>query len=199
MDRKNYESTEKALSTFCKEFAALGHLPRRMLCDKGSELRPAYKIMELYRMKRDGKAPMVFHSQRRLQVFRTARLTSDVPDIIEAVCDQINTQKRPDRGNLTPLQLLTLKPEERKRLNATYQDRAITPEVLGLPELFVGSTVRALRMTRKEQVTGKVKGFAPKWSTTVYRVSKMLPIAKNNDHYRYYWKDRLHSFTGTSC
>ena len=34
MDRKNYESTEKALSTFCKEFAALGHLPRRMLCDK---------------------------------------------------------------------------------------------------------------------------------------------------------------------
>ena len=45
MDRKNYESTEKAMATFCKEFAALGHLPRRMLCDKGSELRPAYKIM----------------------------------------------------------------------------------------------------------------------------------------------------------
>ena len=202
MDRKNYESTEKAMATFCKEFAALGHLPRRMLCDKGSELRPAYKIMELYRMKRDGKAQMVFHSQtgtpvniveamnaqiqRRLQVFRTARLTSDVPDIIEAVCDQINSQRRPDRGNLTPLQLLTLSPEERKRLNATYQDRAITPEVLGLPELFVGSTVRALRMTRKDQVTGKIKGFAPKWSTTVYRVSKKLPIAKNNDHYRYY-------------
>lgn len=202
LDRKSYPLVEKAMALFCQELAALGHLPRRMLCDKGSELRPAYKVMENYRQARDKQAPMVLHSetgtpvnivegmnaqiQRRLAVFRTARLSDDVSELLVDVCNTINNQKRPDRGNLTPLQLLALSPAERKLANDATADRVELPEVFGLPPLFVGSTVRALRMTRKEQIQNKTKGFAAKWSKTVYTVSRKVALQKNNDHFRYY-------------
>ncbi len=65
--------------------------------------------------------PMVLHSQtgtpiniieamnaqiqRRMQIFRTARITDDPSVLLEDIANQINTQRRPDRGNLTPLEL----------------------------------------------------------------------------------------------
>ncbi len=112
--------------------------------------------------------------QRRMQVFRTAGLTD--------VCDQINNQRRPDRGNLTPLQLLALTPQERQEVNRIYTDRTAIPEVVGLRPIVVGNYCRILKMTRKEQEQNKTKGFAPKWSKQRYRVAKKLPIAKNKDH-----------------
>ena len=124
--------------------------------------------------------------QRRLAVFRTARLSDDVSELLVDVCNTINNQKRPDRGNLTPLQLLALSPAERKLANDAAADRVELPEVFGLAPLFVGSTVRALRMTRKEQIQNKTKGFAAKWSKTVYTVSRKVALQKNNDHFRYY-------------
>ena len=199
---KDKKSVILALTLFCKEFAALGHLPRRMLADRGSDLRGAYDVMEMYRQARDKNAPMVLHTaagtpvniieamnsqiERRMAVFRTARLTDDPAVLLTDVCDQINNQKRPDRGNLTPLQLLTLSAEERKMVNATYNDRTFLPDLKGLSPLYIGSYVRVLKMTRKEQIQNKVKGFAPKWSKTVYQVKRMVAIPKNDNHYRYY-------------
>ena len=95
-----------------------------MLADKGSDLAAAKKVMETYRKKKDGQGPMVLHSatgtpvniieamnsqiQRRMQVFRTSGLTDDPSVLLDDITDQINSQKRPDRGNLTPLELLAL-------------------------------------------------------------------------------------------
>ncbi len=199
---KDKKSVVSALTLFCKEFAAHGHLPRRMLADRGTDLRGAYDVMEMYRQAKDKNNPLVLHTaagtpvniieamnsqiQRRMAVFRTARLTDDPAVLLTDVCDQINNQKRPDRGNLTPLQLLTLSAEERRMVNATYNDRTFIPDVKGLSPLYVGSYVRVLRMTRKEQIQNKVKGFAPKWSKKYYQVRRKVAIPKNNSHFRYY-------------
>ena len=71
-------------------------------------------------------------------------------------------------------------------VNATYNDRTFLPDLKGLSPLYIGSYVRVLKMTRKEQIQNKVKGFAPKWSKTVYQVKRMVAIPKNDNHYRYY-------------
>ena len=202
---KDFKSVERALTMFCQEFAALGHLPKRVLADKGTDLSAAKKVMEKYRRKKDGNAPLVLHSatgtpiniieamnsqiQRRMQVFRTAGLTDDPSVLLDDITDQINSQKRPDRGNLTPLQLLALTPAERLEVNRIYTDRTDVPEVPGLKPLFRGSYVRVLNMTRKEQITNKIKGFAPKWSRRVYQIRKKLAIAKNKTQFRYYLEE----------
>ena len=98
--------------------------------------------------------------------------------LLTDVCDQINNQRRPDRGNLTP--------QERQEVNRIYTDRTAIPEVVGLRPIVVGNYCRILKMTRKEQEQNKMKGFAPKWSTQVYRVHKKLPIPKNKENFRYY-------------
>ena len=214
LPKKDKKSQEAAFVLFMNEFTALGHIPRRMLADKGSDLAGAKTVMEKYRLARDKDGPMVLHSatgtpiniieainaqiQRRMQVFRTAGLTDDPAVLLTDVCDQINNQKRPDRGNLTPLQLLALTAAERHEVNKIYTDRTMIPEVTGLQQLHLGHSVRILRMTRKEQETNKTKGFAPKWSKKVYLVHKKLPIAKNKEHFRYYLKslvgDRIAEF-----
>ena len=204
LPKKDKVSQIAAFTLFMNEFTALGHIPRRMLADKGTDLAGAKVVMEKYRLARDKNGPMVLHSatgtpiniieamnaqlQRRMQVFRTAGLTDDPSVLLTDICDQINNQKRPDRGNLTPLQLLALTAAERHEVNLIYTDRTQIPEVVGLQVLNVGHFVRILRMTRKEQEQNKTKGFAPKWSKQVYGVYKKLPIAKNKDHFRYYMK-----------
>jgi hypothetical protein len=205
---KDFKSVERALTMFCQEFTALGHLPRRILADKGSDLAAAKKVMEIYRKQKDGNAPLVLHSQtgtpiniieamnsqiqRRMQVFRTAGLTDDPSVLLEDITDQINTQKRPDRGNLTPLELLALTRDERLEVNRIYTDRTEVSEVPGLKPIFRGNLVRVLNMTRKEQIQNKTKGFAPKWSRKIYTVRKKLPVAKNKTQFRYYMEENVH-------
>ncbi len=135
LPKKDFASVEAALTLFVQEFVALGHLPRRCLADKGTDLSAAKKVMEKFRLARD-KGPMVLHSQtgtpiniieamnaqiqRRMQIFRTARITDDPSVLLEDIANQINTQRRPDRGNLTPLELLQLTPGERQQVNEIY-------------------------------------------------------------------------------
>ena len=156
-------------------------MPRRMMCDKGTDLggwKNVNAIMERYRLPRDGDHPMVLRSvtgmpvaiveamnaqyQRRMQVFRTSELIDDPADVLWAISEQINNQRRPVRGNLTPLQLLELSDGQRRKINENYREDFIG-HVRGLKQLIVGDTVRILEMTRKEQDKFH-KQFAPKWS-----------------------------------
>ena len=83
--------------------------------------------------------------------------------------------------------MLALTEDERKRLNAMWEDRNDNiPEVQGLPNLYVGNSVRILLMTRKEQATNAKKGFSAKWSTEVYTVLKKSAIPKNRENFRYF-------------
>ena len=123
-----------------------------------------------------------------MQVFRTANLTDDPSTILEDITDQINNQKRPDRGDLTPIQLLGLNKEERARVNDLHQDRTVSYGS-GLKPIEVGKTVRVLMMTRKQQKGGmgaKFKGFAPKWSKDTFTVLKRTHLRKNKDAFRYF-------------
>ena len=137
LPKKDKDSQIAAFTLFTNEFTALGHIPRRMLADKGSDLAGAKVVMEKYRLARDKNGPMVLHSatgtpiniiesmnaqlQRRMQVFRTAGLTDDPSVLMTDVCDQINNQKRPDRGNLTPLELLALTAQERQTFSTQIE------------------------------------------------------------------------------
>ena len=202
LEKKDLPSQVKAMSDFLQKFAAFGYMPRRILTDKGSDMRGAYKVIEVYRTKKDGNAPMVVHSktaqpvniveamnaqvQRRMQVFRTSGLTDDPSILLEDISYAINHQKRPDRGNLTPVQLLSLNKEEIARVNEMWEDRTDIPEVHGLRRLRVGDSVRVLLMTRKQQAQNTVKGFTAKWTREVYTVLKKAAIPRNRSNYRYW-------------
>ena len=204
LDSKKFDVVLKAMEMFLSDFASYGFTPRRILSDKGSDMQPARKAIEKYRRKKDGSQPMVLKSvtggpvniveslnaqiQRKMQVFRTSGLTDDPSVICDDISFQINNQKRPDRGNLTPIQLLGLNKEERARVNDLHQDRTVSYGS-GLKPIEVGKTVRVLMMTRKQQKGGmgaKFKGFAPKWSKDTFTVLKRTHLRKNKDAFRYF-------------
>ena len=200
VERKTKALVKKAMTRFMRDFASHGHLPKMVLMDQGSDLVAAKEVIETYRTKAGAK--MVFYSkvgkpvqlveqtqaqiQRRMAVFRTAGLTTDASAILEDISTSINNQKRPDRGNLTPIQLLKLTKSERLQINAMYRDKNEVPEIKGLRALFQGSRVRVLLMTFKEQVQNKTKGFAPKWSRDIYTVKKKTALQGNPNNFRYF-------------
>ena len=100
-----------AMASFFREFTSLGHLPRRLLTDKGSELHIGGKLMEKYRLPRDTdargkKKPLHLRSftgtpvlavenlnaqyQRRLEIYRIADQHTDVADLLWDVSEQLN-------------------------------------------------------------------------------------------------------------
>mgnify|MGYP000025544517 CR=1 FL=1 len=198
-EKKDKLTIAKGMERFLAEFASKGHLPRMNLMDKGRELKAAGKAIEKYRQK---PGDMVHNSitgqpvlmvenmqsqyQRRMAVFRTASLTDDPSVIMDDISEHLNNQRRPDRGNLTPVQLLTLSGAERKVINEKYRDRTVIPEVAGLRKLEVGHSVRVLLMTRKEQKDTSKKGFRPKWSRQVYTVLKKRALQLNPNNFRYF-------------
>ena len=202
VERKTKGLVKKAMETFMRDFSSHGHLPRMVLMDQGSDLVAAKDVIETYR--RPGiKGKMVFYSkvgkpvqlveqtqaqiQRRMAVFRTSGLTNDPSAILEDISTSINNQRRPGRGNLTPIQLLALSKEEREKVNSMAADKFDSiPEIRGLKPLFIGSRVRVLLMTFKEQVQNKTKGFAPKWSRDIYLVRKKTALQGNPNNYRYH-------------
>lgn len=205
LNRKSMANSSMAVRLFLMDLASRGHVPRRILADKGTDLpqRDMRTIMEVFRTPKDGDSPMVINSatgtpvlvvenmnaqiQRRLAVFRTAGLTDDPSTILGAITDQLNNQKRPRRGNLTPIQLLDLTAKERQVVNKAYAENFVvnSSEALGLKPIRVNDTVRVLLMTRKEQVTHGVKGFAPKWSTRVFTVLRRTGIRNMPGTFRY--------------
>ena len=207
VERKTKALVKQGMEDYLRRFTSLGHLPRVILADKGTDLAPAKEVMEVYRRK-PGK--LVLHSttgkpvqlveqtqaqiQRRMQVFRTAGLTDDPSHILEDICAQINDQKRPDRGNLTPNQLLNLNAAERAEVNLLYKAKTEVPEIKGLRRLFVGSHVRVLLMTFKEQVGNATKGFAPKWSSDIYKVRRKTALQGNPNNFRYFLRDMPESY-----
>ena len=84
----------------------------------------ATQAIERYRQPKDGDRPMDLNTatgtpvllveglnaevQRKMQVFRTSGLIENVGQIAHEIAFQINNQRRPVRGNLTPIQLLSL-------------------------------------------------------------------------------------------
>ena len=201
IDTKRKADVPKAMSDFLRDFAAMGHVPRRILCDKGSDMASAAQAIEQYRQQKDGNKTMVLHTatgtpvllvealnaevQRRMQVFRTSGLIENVGQIAHEIANQINNQRRPDRGNLTPIQLLALDRAGRESINKLYKDRTVTAEIPGLVPLFVNDNVRLLKMKRKEQEQNKIKGFAPKWTKRLYTVIRKTALRKNEFAYRY--------------
>tara|TARA_B110000196_G_C21138312_1_gene662421 strand:+ start:210 stop:1625 length:1416 start_codon:yes stop_codon:yes gene_type:complete len=202
IENKKAILVKQGIERFVKEFTSLGHLPRRMLCDKGTDLggwKNVDAIMERYRLPRDKDQPMVLRSvtgmpvgiveamnsqyQRRMQVFRTSNLTDDPADVLWDISDQLNDQRRPVRGNLTPLQLLALPQMQRNAINAKYKRNFIT-NVGGLKPLVVGNTVRILQMTRKEQEKFH-KQFAPKWSKKKFTVLRRTGLRRNPGVFKY--------------
>ena len=197
---KKFATVEKAMTMFLQEFAGYGFMPRRILCDRGTDLAPAKKVMEKYRTKKDVGA-MVVHTQtaqpvnivevmnsevqRHMQVFRTSGITDDPSVLLEDISYAINHKKRQARGNLSPIQLLSLNKEERQRVN-DMEIETDAPEVSGLQELKVGNAVRVLMWSRKDQAKNTFKGFTAKWSVEVYTVLRKTAIPRNRNNYRYF-------------
>jgi hypothetical protein len=201
LDTKRFADVFKGMKDFLTKFASFGHMPRRILSDKGSDMAAAKQAIEPYRQAKDKDAPMVLHTatgtpvliieglnaqvQRRMQVFRTSELIDSASQIAHEIADQINNQPRPDRGGLTPIQLLQLDVDGRATINKLYKDKTVSREIPGLRPLFVNDTVRLLKMTRKEQEQNKIKGFAPKWSKRMYTVLRKTRLRKNEFVFRY--------------
>ena len=50
------------MQDFLSKFASLGHMPRRILSDKGSDMAAAKVVIEKYRKPKDGNKPMVLNT-----------------------------------------------------------------------------------------------------------------------------------------
>jgi len=201
LDTKRYADAFKAMSDFLTKFASLGHPPRRILADKGSDLKAAPEAIEPYRQQKDGDKPMVLHSatgmpvniveglnaqvQRRMQIFRTSDLIDSAGQIAHEIAEQLNNEPREARGWLTPLQLLSLGPNQRAEINRKANDPRVLSDIKGLVPIAVGDSVRLLKMTRKEQETNKIKGFAPKWTRRLYTVLRKTKLRKNPYAHKY--------------
>ncbi len=199
---KKYEDVVVCMSDFLSKFASLGHMPRRILSDKGSDMAAAKLAIEKYRKAKDGDKPLVLHTatgtpvliveglnaqvQRRMQIFATSGLSDNPAQILHEIAEQLNNEPRQARGGLTPLQLLALDQSGRDLINKNYRDRVVpNAEVAGLVDLKVGDWVRLLLMNRKEQEQGKLKGFSAKWSEEIYEVIKKTALRKNAFAFRY--------------
>ena len=203
IETKKYKDVLEGMKDFLKKFAALGHMPRRILSDKGSDMAAATKAIEPYRQQKDGDKLMVLHTatgtpvlivegmnaqvQRRMAVFRTSGLIESPAQILHEIAVQINNEPRQARGGLTPLQLLSLDQAGRDEINKKYRERYVPiAELHGLPNIKVNDQVRLLKMTRKEQETNKMKGFTAKWSKQIYTVFKKTKLRKNAFMFRYH-------------
>ena len=204
LERKSTEFFKMAMKAFFVEFTSLGHLPRRLLTDKGSELVIGGELMEKYRLPRDGDQPLHLRSftgtpvqvvenmnsqyERRLEVYRISGLHDDYADLLWDISEQLNNQKRARRGNYSPYQLLELPESEKRRINNLYSKsyHGVGVEAQRqLPILKKGDTVRRLMMTFKEQQKGSKKGFQEKWSREVYQVLNIRSLRRNTEVKKY--------------
>ena len=198
---KKKETVRQAMEDFFKKFASMGWRPLQGLSDKGTDLSPFGQVFEKYRGNKVG--PLVFKSvtgapvlvvehlnaqvQRRMEIFRTALITDDPSVLLDDISFQINNQKRKDKENLTPLEILKLNEDQIKILNKNAPDRTMLSEPLkNMRRIGVGDSVRILLMTRKDQLTGALKGFQPKWSKDVFTVLKITQLRNNPDMHRYF-------------
>ena len=205
---KDAKNVQQCALHFFKAFIrdSQGLMPRRVWMDKGTELKGIPELMEKFRLKRDGDAPMVINTRtagpvhpieafnslvaRRMQIFGTKGIIVEPERLCEAITYQLNREHKRDRGNLTPMQLVSLTGMDRQEINKNYKDRAIL-ETSNMKTISVGDRVRYLLLSRKEQAGGssidpKTKGFAPKWSRTVHTVLRKLPLRNNRSHHGYY-------------
>ena len=208
MERKTKQLTLKCFEQFFKEFLSLGHRPKVLLTDKGSEFIGLTNsdLFRKWNVKHEFSptgAPIhiveALQAQvmRRAQIFRTAQITENPGHVMHLISDQINNQPRRQFDNKTPLQLLTLNKSQRKTANtfsSVHKQNIDAVKLEGLPQIFPGNTVRFLTWTRKEQVEGKKKGYAEKWSRTLHKVVKMRRTKENNDVFKYWIENQPNYF-----
>ena len=219
MERKTKELTLKCFEKFFKEMLSMGHRPRVLLTDRGSEYvgLPNSKLFTKWKVKMEFSptgSPIhiveALQSQimRRAQIFRTAQITENPGHVMHLISDQLNQQPRRQFDNKTPLQLLSLNKSQRAQANGFSDQHKQNTDAIkleGLPQLFTGNRVRFLTWTRKEQVEGKKKGYAEKWSRTVHTVRRMQRTKQNNDVFKYwisngpahyFWRHELMKISG---
>ena len=207
LERKTKALTLKAFDKFFRELMGLGHRPRVLLTDKGSEFvgLPNSDLFRKWKLE-------TFHSptgtpvhiveslqsqyMRRAEIYRTSAITDNISHLMHLISEQLNKQPRRQFQNKTPLQLLSLTKSQRSESNSynlehrSYQETVIS----GLPALLQGQKCRFLTWTRKEQVEGKKKGYSEKWSRSIHTIRKMIRIQQNKDVFKYYLTDMPNYF-----
>ena len=208
LERKTKALTLRCFEKFFREMMSLGHRPRVLLSDRGSEFAglPNSELFKKWKV-------TSFHSptgapvhivealqaqyMRRAEIYRTAGITEKPSHIMHMISEQLNKQPRRQYDNKTPEQLLKLTKAQRKEANAFSDEHKNNLDVIqlkGLPHLVEGNTVRFLTWTRKEQVEGKVKGYSEKWSRSLHKVRKMIRIKQNRDVFKFYISDMPNYF-----
>jgi hypothetical protein len=124
-----------------------------------------------------------------MQVFATKNLVNDPELLCEAITYQLNRQPRPDRSNLTPIQLVRMTGMDRMEVNRNYVSRSVLG-VDTMKVIHIGDRVRYLLWSRKEQaekgINPKTKGFAAKWSPTIETILKKNALRNNSGFHAYY-------------
>ena len=194
---KSKHTVAKAFQLYIDAFLqATDSRPRKLLIDKGSELKGLDAIMEKYTNKR----PCVFRSltgqpvniieglnaqiQRMAQVYKEAGIVSDYDDVLYMVTNSINNQARPDRMGYSPVELMQMNAGMRQEVNSNYKFRNVMSAEQN--PIAIGTLVRILMLNRKEQVSDKTKGFPAHWSKDVFIVQQRRAVIKNPGVFKYF-------------
>ena len=194
---KSKKTVARAFQLYIDSFLqATDSRPRKLMIDKGSELKGLDEIMEKYTNKR----PCVFRSltgqpvniieglnaqiQRMAQVYKEAGIVSDYGDVLYMVTNSINNQARPDRMGYSPVELMQMNAGMRQEVNSNYKFRNVMSAEQN--PLEVGTLVRILMLNRKEQVSDKTKGFPAHWSKDVFIIEQRRAVIKNPGVFKYF-------------
>ena len=185
---------------FLEEYRRFGHPIKMLLTDKGTELSQMSSLLPegvKHHVSPTGSPIQYVESLqseylRRLSMYRLLKAVTDPKDIMWFLSEQINNMPIRCKQNYSPVEIMNLTPIQCLALNnRTYEP---VDGYKNLPRLFVGSKVRHILWTFKQQVDSKMKGYLPKWSIKIFTVNKITRRKNNTNLYIYRLKDHKRFF-----
>ena len=196
------ELIKTCVMDFMKEIATFGHLINRLICDKGTENQKLKNIDGLKVVFTQTAQPMHLAEFYNSLVAKRINLYLDLDfepsEILDLVLKGLNDRKRTNRSHFTPIEILQMTKQYQKLIakDIVYK---VPEEHYNLKKIHVGSFVRILQVSRKDQRVRPMsyKGYKKKYSNDVYqvetisRVGGTINVFKYKINGRFYFRNEL--------
>ena len=184
------ELIKTCVMDFIKEIAGYGHLINRVICDKGTENQKLKNIDGLKVVMTKTAQPMHLAEFYNSLVAKRINLYLDLDfepsEILDLVLKGLNDRKRTNRSHFSPIEILQMTKQYQKLIakDIVYK---VPEEHYNLKKIHVGSFVRILQVSRKDQRVRPMsyKGYKKKYSDDVYQVEKITRVGGTINVFKY--------------
>ena len=175
---------------FMREISGYGHLITRLICDKGTENQKLKNINNLKVIMTKTAQPMHLAEFYNSLVAKRINLYLDLDfepsEILDLVLKGLNHRKRTNRSHFTPIEILEMSKQNQKLIakDIVYK---VPEEHYNLKKIHVGSFVRILQLSRKDQRVRPMsyKGYKKKYSDEIFQVQKIKRVSGTINVFKY--------------